>query len=182
MKTLRNALLLVLGLALFVWLIANPIADAIATAHLQHLRLRIVADTDLPGVVAAAHACRADIVAVLEGHGVRVSPEAAGQDGSLELVLTVHGYDRCGGVGSAGRELLENVELALCDPRGGKAAEGPDSCAPMWSRATPLARVPAGAALPVRDQARWLVARFFAEEHLPARPSVPVNPRHLGWR
>ncbi len=180
MRALRSAVLLVLGLALFVWLVANPIADVVATAHLQHLALRIVADTDVPAVAAAARSARGEIVSALEKRGVTVSPEAARTDGSLELVLTVHAYERCGGSVEDG--VLENVELALRDPTPGDPPRGGGSRPPRWSRATPLAVVPRGAALPVEDQVRALVAEFVREERLPARPSVPFNPRHLGWR
>ena len=181
MKAIGAAVLAVVGVALFVWLVANPIADAIAMAHLRHLSLTVEADTDVPDVVAAANAARGDIVATLQSHGVQVSPDASRRDGSLELVLTVHGYDRCGDAASTRGVLLENVELRLCDPAPAGRPALAGTCVPRWSRATPLACVPRGAAPPVRDQVRELLAWFVEDEHLPTHPAVPFNPRHLGW-
>jgi hypothetical protein len=182
MRTLRNALLLVVGVALFVGLVANPIADAIGRARLGRLGLRIVADTDLPGIADAAKAASADIETALKACGVRATTDRADSSRELELVVTVHGFARCRAGTPADGAVMESVELRLCGPPTGTAAASPDTCAPQWWRATPLVLVSRGAPLPIRNQVLGLVDEFIAEHHLPVRPEVPNNPRHIGWR
>jgi hypothetical protein len=175
MRNLLQALVIVAGVALFVWLVANPIADVVARTRLERLKLEIVADTDLPAVATEAGAAGDEIVKALEVSGVRVTKESADARRPMEMVLTVHAYARCGGKGAGAEDVLEDAELSLYDPSGAGAA-------PQWSRATPLAIVPPGAPLPIRKQVRALADQFIAEHHLPARPAVPENPRHIGWR
>ena len=180
MKAIVTALLVVAGLALFVWLIANPIADAISTARLREIRVLVEADTDSRAVALAAAEARADVVAALETAGVHVLAGSGSSDrnGHPEILITVHGYERHEAGSRGPAELVENVEFRLCDPPPAGQA-GP--CAPRWWRATPLERVPGGTSLPVRDRILALVAEFIADHHFPTRPAVPPNPRHLGW-
>jgi hypothetical protein len=182
MRTLLRALLLVAGLALFVGLVANPVADLVARARLQRLDLKIVADTDQPAIAAEAYAARADVEKELKACGVQVVPVPASSRKEPELVLTVHGYFRCDGGGPAEGTLVENVELRLCGTPSGDAAAARGECADGWSRTTPLVSVPRGGPLPIRSQVLALVDEFIAEHHLPVRPAVPSNPRHIGWR
>ena len=180
MKAIGTAVLLVVGAALFVWLIANPIADAIAMARLRELHVRVAAETDSREVALAAGEARPEVVAALEGAGVHVLADApgGGTNGRPEILITVHGYARYEAGRPAAGDLLENVEIRLCAPPAGTRAA---PCTPEWWRATPLERVPPGVALPIRRQILGLVAAFIAEHRLAFRPAVPSNPRHLGW-
>jgi hypothetical protein len=183
MKAIGTALVVVAGLTLFVWLIANPIADAIAMARLREMHVRVEADTDSHAVALAAGEARPEVVAALENAGVHVLADAPGGETNRhpEILITVHGYARNQAPGSAAGELIENVELRLCEPPAGARAASSAPCKPAWWRATPLERVPPGSALPIKAQILGLVADFIAEHHLPTRPAVPPNPRHLGW-
>jgi hypothetical protein len=183
MKAIMTAILVVAGVVLFVWLIANPIADAVAMARLREMHLRLEADTDSRAVAFAAGEARPDVVAALEKVGVHVLSDAKseGPNGRPEILITVHGYVRHEAGGPAAGDLLENVEIRLCAPPAGGRAAPSAPCTPEWWRATPLERVPPGSALPIRSQILALVADFIAEHHFPTRPAVPPNPRHLGW-
>ncbi len=183
MKAIVTAVLVVSGAALFVWQVAHPIADAIEMAHFHQMHLRMEVDSDSPEVAAATGEARQELVATLESAGIHVRADSgnASADDWPEILVTVHGYARCG-TGNSGRgDLLVNVEMRFYDRLAPAGSGAPGSPPPRWWRATPLERSPSGAAHEVRRQILDLGSDFITDHHLPTRPAQPLNPRHIGW-
>ncbi len=181
MRTLRGTLLILLGVAVLIGWIADPIGQAIAIARLQHVRLRIVTDTEVPAVAAAATGARAAVASALERYGVRVAPDGEAPRSSLELEITVHDVARCGEAGTPGAPaFLEEVDVRLCDVPEAGTVPPPGACATRWLRSTPLRELPPGAPVAVTDQILDLVTEFATDHRLVARPSLPPSPRRLG--